>query len=422
MRQTFAQAWPLILLSSACAPAAAPTALESVDPPASAGSSAPVLCQGGDGRLRLAWTEPSPNGGHALRLSELEGERWSEAGTIAEGDDWFVNWADVPALAALSDGTLFATWLEKLGEGTYTYGVRWARSQDGGGSWEPGGFLHEDLTATEHGFVSLEPLDARTMRAVWLDGRGHGAAAGHGHGGHAAMALYTRTITSSGELGPELELDARVCDCCPTALQDLGEGRALALYRDRSDDERRDMGLARIEAEGAADVRELHLDGWILDGCPVNGAVLARHGDTLAAIWFTAADDLARVRVVFSSDGGESFGEPLELARDGVLGALSGSFDDAGTLWITWLSSRAGEGLATGAWSLLGVDPLRGVLGEAIELVETPPARVSGIARLVHHGGRAWFAWVEVSASGDTRVRAARVRLPATATPQEKNR
>ena len=76
-----------------------------------------------DGRLRLSWTEPLEDGGHILRFAVWEGAGWSPARTIASGDDWFVNWADVPTLTAFADGTLVATWLAMLGEGTYAYGV-----------------------------------------------------------------------------------------------------------------------------------------------------------------------------------------------------------------------------------------------------------------------------------------------------------
>lgn len=412
--------WLLALAcASACARVEAPAALEALDPPARQGSSAPVLSVGGDGRLRLAWIEALEEGAHALRFCVLEGERWGAARTIAQGRDWFVNWADVPALAAFEDGTLVATWLEKLGEGTYAYGVRWARSDDGGERWDPRGFLHEDLGAGEHGFVSLAPLDDRTLRALWLDGRAMGQHGGHG--GHGAMALYTRTVARDGELGAESELDARVCDCCPTALLASDGGRALALYRDRGDDERRDLGLLSVDAEGAALEREFPDDGWILDGCPVNGAVLARHEATLAAAWFTGAGELPRVRVAFSRDGGASFTAPLEIARAAVLGSLSGTFDAAGTLWLTWLSGSTRDGLARGAWMLRGVDPRVGAPGPAVELVETLPARVSGIARLAHHDGRLWFAWVEVAENGTTRVRAARVARSAMLGPQEKS-
>jgi hypothetical protein len=417
---------PLALLLAACARTEAPTRFEPVATPAGAGSSTPVLSSGADRELRLLWTEPRAGGGHALRFCALEGERWGPARTIAQGEGWFVNWADVPALAAWPDGTLAATWLEKLGESTYAYGVRWALSGDGGTTWEAREFLHEDRSAGEHGFVSLALLDAQTLRAVWLDGRGMQAQAGHGehggHGGQGAMALYTRTLSRSGELGPETELDARVCDCCPTAQLALDGGAALALYRDRGLDERRDLSVAAFGADGTAVTRELVRDGWVIDGCPVNGAALARSGDVLACAWFTlGGDETARVRAAFSRDGGASFGAPLELARGNALGALSGAFDEAGTFWVAWLESASGTAQPRAAWMLRGVHPERGPRGAAFELVETLPARVAGIARLALHAGRLWFAWVEVGQDGATRVRTARVAPPRTPEPQEKN-
>ena len=87
------------------------------------GSLAPNLDLGADGRARLSWIEPLAEGGHALCFSTWEGEQWSAAREIARGTDWVVNWADVPTLTALSDGTLAAAWLARLGPSPDAYGI-----------------------------------------------------------------------------------------------------------------------------------------------------------------------------------------------------------------------------------------------------------------------------------------------------------
>lgn len=70
--------------------------------------------------MLLSWLEPAGEQRHALRYAVRSHQSaWSEPRTIAEGSDWFVNWADFPAVAALPDGTLFAHWLAKSGPGSY---------------------------------------------------------------------------------------------------------------------------------------------------------------------------------------------------------------------------------------------------------------------------------------------------------------
>ncbi|MGH7445651.1 MAG: exo-alpha-sialidase, partial [Longimicrobiales bacterium] len=125
-----------ILVTASCgeragtAVAALPAAVP-IPTPAAPGSGEPNLSTAPDGSVLLSWVEAA-DGGQALRFAVLGDSGWNEPRTIARGTDWFVNWADFPSLIQLHDGTLAAHWLQRSGDGTYAYGVRIARSQDGG--------------------------------------------------------------------------------------------------------------------------------------------------------------------------------------------------------------------------------------------------------------------------------------------------
>ncbi len=200
---------------------------------------APYLTADGEDLL-LSWLEPS----YRLLVARLHEGSWSAPVVIAEGEDFFANWADVPKVAVAGDGTLWAHWLAKLGEGTYAYGIFLARSGDGGVTWEPRGTLHADRTPTEHGFVAYAP-EGDGLRAVWLDGR---AMVDDG-----PMALRT-ALLGEGTGASEI-LDARVCECCSAELAAPSAG-AVAFYRDRSLDEVRDVSVARRLAAGWTRTRE----------------------------------------------------------------------------------------------------------------------------------------------------------------------
>ena len=98
--------------AAATAPAAsragAPVRL---DPPAAQGALAFRLAPGREGTALLSWLEPAAAGRHRLRLSRLRGGRWTEPATVAEGEGFFANWADTPAVAEAASGGLVATWL-----------------------------------------------------------------------------------------------------------------------------------------------------------------------------------------------------------------------------------------------------------------------------------------------------------------------
>ncbi len=97
----------------------------------------------------------------------------------------------LPSLAALSDGTLVAHWLQKAGGGSYDYDVRLSRSTDQGLTWSPSVRPHR-ATPGEHGFVSLLPRPGGRLDVIWLDGRGMKDGAGQ-----TALMRATFGLTSS---------------------------------------------------------------------------------------------------------------------------------------------------------------------------------------------------------------------------------
>ena len=61
-------------------------------------------------RLLLSWIERSGDAA-VLKFSDRGGTSWSAPHTVANGSHFLVNWADVPSVVRLADGTLAAHWL-----------------------------------------------------------------------------------------------------------------------------------------------------------------------------------------------------------------------------------------------------------------------------------------------------------------------
>ena len=85
-------------------------AAEHVASPAAADSGQPQLSVSRRGTL-LSWIERQGQRA-TLKFSERTHSGWSEPRTVASGSDWFVNWADVPSVVRLDDGTVVAHWLQ----------------------------------------------------------------------------------------------------------------------------------------------------------------------------------------------------------------------------------------------------------------------------------------------------------------------
>ena len=388
--------------------------LETGTSPAGAGSSLPNIARGADGQLYLSWVEREAEGQALLSFATLREGGWSEPVEVLRAGDLFLNWADFPSLCALEGGTLIAHWLRKR-EAGHSYTAEFALSADRGATWSSPRPLHSVTTGPEFGFVSFAALDRETFGALWLDGRklappaddgGHG----EGHGDeHAAgeMALYFRTISAEGELGEERVLDPRVCDCCQTDLVSAGGGRLLAIYRDRSAAEVRDISLVELDGGAWSQPGSVHDDGWSIPGCPVNGPRVLVLGETIAAAWFTGVGDGGgSVLVGFRAPGAKSFGFPIDVDDGLPMGRVDLVALDAESVLVSWLE-YAGE--ASGAeWRVRRVWK-DGRQGSALTIAVVPSERSSGFLRMAAQDGGALLAWT--GGGDEPRVETARVSL-----------
>lgn len=310
-----------------------------MDVPAAAGSTSPNLAAGANGDLILSWLEPDA-GGHRLRYAALEGEHWSEARTVARGDDWFVNWADFPSVLPLSDGYLAAHWLRQQPAGGYAYDIEFSLSADNGNSWSEPLMPHNDGTPTEHGFVTLYP-DSGGVGIVWLDGRDMDkprAPDGTVHG----LSLRGARIERDLRITREARIDRLTCDCCQTDVAVTPAG-PVAVYRDRTADETRDIYVARYTGDAWETGRPVADDGWTIGGCPVNGPVIAANSGELAVAWFTSANDRPKVRMARSRDNGQTFSAPIDISDGRTLGRAGIAMLDGGAVAVSWLCKASDD-------------------------------------------------------------------------------
>jgi hypothetical protein len=376
--------------------------------PAGPSSGQPQLSASPRG-LILSWVER--DGQRAtLRFAERTSNGWSAPRTVAGGNDWFVNWADVPSVVRLANGTLVGHWLQKSGPDTYEYDVRLSHSQDDGRTWSPSFVPHSDGTKTEHGFASLFQMPGAGLGLVWLDGRAMKPQSGHDdHGGSAgSMSVRFATFDVSWRQTSEAPVDLRVCECCPTAAAVTSEG-PIAAFRNRTEDEVRDIHVSRLENGKWTEPKTVHEDGWKINACPVNGPMLSARGRDVALAWFTARNDEGRAFVAFSQDAGRSFGAPIRLDDAGALGRVDVELTPDGSAiasWIEFAQQRA-------QFRVRRVEP-SGARSPSATVSSLAGTRASGYPRIGLSGDELVLAWTE-NAQGTSRVQTAVARLPAHA-------
>lgn len=383
--------------------------------PAPVGAAQPDLVIAPDGRRLLSWVEPATGDAHRLRLAWADQENWQAPITIAEGNDWFLNWADTPHVQALPDGSLWAHWLRSTGPSRMDYGIDLVRSGDGGRSWSAPQLVHPAGTRGDHGFVTFWAQAQDQLGIAWLDSRQKAAAGvdrsadaahdGDHHGGGGAMMLRAALYGAQARQLAEWPLDASTCDCCTTASA-ITERGVVVVYRGRTAGEIRDTRIVRFDGKAWTAPRDVHTDGWHMPACPVNGPVVAARGNDVWVAWYTEADGTPELRAAHSGDAGDHFDAPVTLARGGqVLGRLGLALGD-GRVLASWLEETG----AGGQRIVLGSYDPRWQSATRVEVATLAArGRASGMPRLRWADGAAWLVWTDVD-DGKPRLKGASVR------------
>lgn len=380
-------------LLGACAEPPAPPEFAAPAPlplPAGQASEGPRLSAGPDGRLALSWMDRNEHGG-TLRFTTFEDGQWQAARDVVTDPDMFVNWADIPSVVPVADGNWLAHWLSKSADLTYAYDVKVSHSTDDGASWSVPTSPHDDGTPTEHGFVSISQ-DGDTTHLIWLDGR---KMAGETTDSpiDTGMTLRGATIDINGQVSDEQLIDSFVCDCCRTDVAIASSGR-VAVYRDRTAGEIRDIYITRhTEGEWQKGVR-LSNDDWEIAGCPVNGPAIVANGDLVAVAWFTAANNQPVVQAKISMDAGATFGELVVISRHNVVGQVDIEILNDNTIGVSWVEKMSS---GRGYESEIKLVPiaLDGTLGAARVVGRTSYRRA--VPQMARRDDDLIFVWTDLS-------------------------
>ncbi len=389
---------------SACQTSNEPSyAMQNLESPAGQGTEEPNLFTDSKGDVYMSWIEKKQK--HAkLFFSKLEGDSWSEPNMISEGSNWFVNWADFPTFI-VNNEVMAAHWLQKSAGGTYDYDVRMVLSNNSGESWNDSFIPHTDGVSAEHGFVSMLPMEDNQVFATWLDGRytKTETLSESGHGGGGAMTLRAAIFAANGDTVNEWELDNRVCDCCQTSATMTANGPVVA-YRNRSEEEIRDMSIVRLIDGEWTDPEVIHADDWTIAGCPVNGPSIVADGESTAVAWFTASGGNPMVKLAISNDAGESFSAPVTVSEGSTNGRVGTAMLPDQSIVVTWM-----ETVEEAAHIMMAHYSTSGDLLKKMEVAESIPSRRSGFPVITSSGNGVFMAWTEVGEV--TKVRTAKINL-----------
>lgn len=369
---------------SACTPAddAVMGRPEALAAPAANRIDGPRFSAGPGGEIVMSWMEPV-DGGTSLLFAPLEDDGFVAPRSVVTEDRMFVNWADMPSVMHVDGDYWIAHWLRYSAEKTYAYDVVVSQSFDGGATWHEGVPAHTDGTPTEHGFVSMHRA-ADGVALLWLDGR---------ETPEAPMTLRSAVVTPDSSLVREQLVDDSVCDCCQTDVA-VADGGPVAVYRDRTAEEVRDIYVTR-QVDGAwLPGVPLYGDNWVIPGCPVNGPSIVARDNQVAVAWFSAANGAPVVRAITSQDNGATFGEPVQIAAGKLLGYVGLAMLGDGSLAVSWV-----ERDTTGVNSVnLRHVSASGIPGPVQTIGTTGQLRV--FPQLQYRQGNLYAAWTDETDDG----------------------
>jgi len=125
----------------------------------------------------------------------------------------------------------------------------------------------------------------------------------------------------------------------------------------------------------------------------VNGPSADSLGSRVAVGWFTGAGNKGQVQVVFSEDGGTTFGSPVQVDLGNPSGRVDLLLLEDGSAVISWLENVE----AKGARILLRRVYSDGRMEKPVTVADSSQSRSSGFPRMSLLGKDVIVAWTWVS-------------------------
>lgn len=292
-----------------------------------------------------------------------------------------------PARVAVGpEGNVYVAWqnaTEIPGRMYPASDLRFARSTDGGRTFEPAIYVNDDAggTPASHTFHDMKVLGDGAVLVSWIDGRARAGATG--------PDIRVARSTDGGEsFGAGVILDDEACPCCRTAMATGPDGTVFVAWRKVYPGNIRDIVVARSTDGGRTfgEPQRVHEDRWVIDGCPHAGPALAvDRAGRLHVAWFTAGEAGHGLYHTTSGDGGVTFADPFRITPEGPVPTTQVTMaadpaDPDGQVWLAWEDTspgrsgvRLGRSIGGGNPETIAHDAFEGMLPSAA-IVHGAPA------------------------------------------------
>lgn len=322
-----------------------------------ANPSTPFLRYSPDGRLFAVWTEdhetpwpagkprpghvpmsgdraPSPMRNAVIASSGDGGNTWSTAKRINTSVEAVQGEENGPKLTFDRNGKIFAVWSIPGGKGDKTRAnIRFAMEDGKGGFTEPR-TLNEVADAGR--FPVIETMPDGNLLIAWIDRRIDNP---------KPRQLYLMKIDSRGQaLTKNYQVGAGLCECCKLGINFADGGKTVYMVDREVDANKIRNHVLRKSTDGGASFGapvEISNDGWQVPSCPHSGPSIGRDSrGQLHVSWFTQGrlETEAGIYYSISQDGGKTFAPRTLIQRNAAPETLYNNLvvGDDDTVYFAW--------------------------------------------------------------------------------------
>lgn len=190
-----------------------------------------------------------------------------------------------PKIAIGPEGNVYLTWTEALKTPFSGY-VWFARSVNGGRSFDKPYIVHQDRSEITHRFDALNVSPNGNVTVTWVDKRDLIAAKAANKPYDGAAIYYAVSSNKGASFSLEQKLADSSCECCRIVTTNKPDGTVVAMWRHVFAGSERDHMLAEIpqltksgQPISAPMLKRATFGHWQIDGCPHHGAAIASGGE-----------------------------------------------------------------------------------------------------------------------------------------------
>ncbi len=252
-----------------------------------------------------------------------------------------------PKIAIAPNGNIYLTWTQALPK-PYTGYIWFARSSNGGKSFERPYVVHSDRAEITHRFDALAVATTGRIYVAWVDKRDLESAKSH-KAKYDGAAIYTAISDDQGaSFKPEQKLADNSCECCRIALGTTQDGQAVGMWRHLFEGGVRDHAMMQFGGATTTGIHRASFGNWKIDACPHHGPAIARgdqNGKTLDGktwgwhmAWFDGASATSKMGLYYArmdseawvSSPAKRFGDANQQAGHPAL------FSQGEQVWLAW--------------------------------------------------------------------------------------